>query len=93
MDRIWQWARDRYGARYSWLIYAVTYPLVLVVYVVFSSVVVTFEGSDRYLAGAEVTGVYALLLVYAMVLPGIGDLRVSEQWAAGLEVDQKRVGI
>jgi uncharacterized membrane protein len=30
MDRIWQWAWDRYGPRYSWAIYAVTVVAVLV---------------------------------------------------------------
>ena len=26
MDRIWQWAWDRYGARYSWAICAISFP-------------------------------------------------------------------
>jgi hypothetical protein len=32
MDRIWQWAWDRYGARYSWAALAVAFPLSLPVY-------------------------------------------------------------
>ncbi|HEY6857306.1 MAG TPA: hypothetical protein VI194_13980 [Mycobacterium sp.] len=29
MDRIWQWAWDRYGARYSWAVYALSIPFSL----------------------------------------------------------------
>jgi hypothetical protein len=32
MDRIWQWAWDRHGARYSWAIYAVLVPVFLQIY-------------------------------------------------------------
>jgi len=59
MDRIWQWAWDRYGPRYSWAIYAVTVVAVLV-------------------------------LAYVMILPGLGESRLYERWAAGQEVDRAR---
>lgn len=29
MERIWQWAWDRYGRWYSWAVLAVMFPLVL----------------------------------------------------------------
>src|SRR6478609_2068184 len=82
MDRIWQWASDRYGARYSWAL--VAFP----VYVVLLLVIVAFEGSDRYLEAAAVTVVALPVLAFAMVLPGQGLARRFEQWAAGDEVDQ-----
>ena len=45
MDRIWQWAWDRYGARYSWAIYAATFFFLLQIYLVPSFVIVAFEES------------------------------------------------
>ena len=90
MDRIWQWAWDRYGARYSWAICAVTFPVVLPFYVLLSFVVVAFEGSDRYVEAAAVTVVAALVLACVDVLPGLGSARLVEQWAAGHDVDRAR---
>lgn len=29
MDRIWQWAWDRHGARYAWAAYVLTIPVML----------------------------------------------------------------
>ena len=72
MDRIWQWAWDRYGARYSWAICAITFPVVLPVYLVLSFLVVAFEESDRYVEAAAVTVVAVLVMAYVMVLPGLG---------------------
>jgi hypothetical protein len=40
---------DRYGARYSWVIYVVTYPLVRLVCLDFLFVVVAFEGRSSAL--------------------------------------------
>ena len=90
MDRIWQWAWDRYGARYSWAICAITFPLALPVYLASSLVIVAFEESDRYVEAAAVTVVAVLVLVYVMVLPGLGRIRLVERWAAGHEVDRAR---
>ena len=88
MDRIWQWAWDRYGARYSWAFCAITFPLLLQIYIVLSFVVVAYEKSDRYVEVAAVTVVGVLVLVYAMVLPGLGGMRRLERWVAGHEVDR-----
>ena len=88
MDRIWQWAWDRYGARYSWAICAITFAVSLPIYLMLSFVVVAFEKSDHYVEAAAVTVVAVLVLVYVVVLPGLGRLRLVEQWAAGREVDR-----
>ena len=90
MDRIWQWAWDRYGARYTWAICAVTFALTLPVYLVLSFVIVAFERSDRYVEAAVVTVVALPLLVYVLLLPGLGRFRLAERWAAGHEVDRAR---
>jgi adenylate cyclase len=90
MDRIWQWAWDRYGARYSWAICAIGFPLVLQVYLLYSIVVVAFEKSDHYVEAAAVTVVAALVQQYVVVLPGLGRIRFVERWAAGREVDRGR---
>ena len=88
MDRIWQWAWDRYGARYSWAIWAVGFAVLLPIYLFSSFVVVAFEESDRYVEAAAVTVVAVLVLVYVVVLPGVGAIRLVERWAAGHEVDR-----
>ena len=51
---------------------------------------VAFEESDRYVEAAAVTVVAVLVLVYVMVLPGLGPSRLVERWAAGREVDRAR---
>jgi class 3 adenylate cyclase len=87
MDRIWQWAWDRYGARYSWAIYAVAFPAYLPIYLVPSLVVVASEKSDLYAEAATAAIIAVLVQAYAMVRPGLGSIRVVEQWAACRAVD------
>jgi hypothetical protein len=55
MDRIWQWAWDRYGTRYRLVLFAVNFPLSLTVYLPLTLSIVTFERSDHYLEAAIVT--------------------------------------
>ncbi len=63
MDRIWQWAWDRYGARYSWAMYAIMFFVVLPIYLVARRLsIVAFEKSDRYVEAAAVTVVAVLVL-------------------------------
>jgi adenylate cyclase len=88
MDRIWQWAWDRYGARYSWAIYAVCVSELLPVYLTMSLGVVAFERSDRYAAAAAATVGTVLVLVYMMILPSLGKIRPLERWAARREGDR-----
>jgi adenylate cyclase len=90
MDRIWQWAWDRYGARYSWAIGAIGFPVLLPIYLLASFFVVAFEESSHYIEAAAVTVVALLVLQYAIVLPGLGPTRLVERWAAGHEVDRAR---
>ncbi len=90
MDRIWQWAWDRYGPRYSWAISAVTSLVMLSIYLVPSIVVVARERSGHYVEAAAVTVVAVLVLVYVMLLPGLGRIRLAERWAAGHTVDRAK---
>jgi adenylate cyclase len=88
MEHIWQWAWDRHAARYSWAAYVITYPVLTSIYLVPSIAVVAFEKSDQYVEAAAVTVITVLVLVYVMLLPGLGRIRLVDQWAAGREVDR-----
>jgi adenylate cyclase len=90
MDHIWQRAWDRYGARYSWVIYAIIFQFLLLTYLVPSFFVVAVEGSGHYFEAAAVTVVGVLVLVYVMILPGVGRIRLAERCAAGHEVDRAK---
>ena len=90
MDRIWQWASDRHGPRYSWAIYAVTFFIMLSVLLVWSLGIVAMEESRHYLEAGAVTVVAAVVLAYVNVLPGVGRSRLVERWAAGREVDRAK---
>jgi adenylate cyclase len=87
MDRIWQWAWDRYGSRYSWAICVVMFALFLPAFLMLSFIVVVFEKSDRYVEAAAVTVIALPVLVYVFFLPGLGRLHLVEQWAARHDVD------
>jgi adenylate cyclase len=88
MDRIWQWAWDRYGARYSWVIWIVLFAVLLPGDAVWSSLVVGFEKSSHYVEASIVTVIAVLFLSFVVVLPGSRRLRGAEAWAAGREVDR-----
>jgi class 3 adenylate cyclase len=90
MDRIWQWAWDRYAARYSWAIFVVVILMALPLYLVWSFAVVAVEESGHYVQAAAVTLIAVPVLVYLAILPGVGRLRLAERWAAGHEVDRTR---
>jgi hypothetical protein len=51
-------------------------------------IIVAFEKSSRYSESAGVSVVAVLVLVYALILPGLGAWRLVDRWAAGQEVDQ-----
>jgi adenylate cyclase len=88
MDRIWQWAWDRYGARYSWVSCAVSFPMSLAVYLIPSFVVVASEKSDHFVEAAAVTVIAVLVMLYVVTLPGLGEIRLVERWAAGQAIDR-----
>jgi adenylate cyclase len=77
MDRISQWAWDRYGARYSWAICAVTFPIALPIYFLLSFVIVGFEGSSRYAEAAAIAVATPMVLVYGMTLPSLARRALS----------------
>jgi class 3 adenylate cyclase len=91
MDRIYQWAWDRHGARYSWATYAIAFPILLQPYLVTAFVVVAIEGSGRYVEAAVAAVVGALVVMYVWVLPGIGQLHLTERWAAKRDHEIDRV--
>jgi adenylate cyclase len=88
MDRIWQWAWDRHGARYSWALWIVTFATGLPVYLVWSWSVVAFEKSSHYVEASVTAGVAVLVLAFMLILPGNRLLRHAERWAAGGAVDR-----
>jgi class 3 adenylate cyclase len=91
MDRFWQWAWDRHGAKYSWVCFAFTFAALLPLYLLWSFVVLAYEHSDRQIEVAAFTVVAGLLLAYLVVLPGLDGMRLVERWAAGDEVDSAKV--
>jgi adenylate cyclase len=90
MDRIWQWAWDRYGARYSWAACAVTTLVILPVYLFWTFLIVAVEGASRYVEAAAVSVGAVPVLVYVILLPGLGSGRLIDRWAAGQAADPAR---
>jgi adenylate cyclase len=90
MDRIWQWAWDRYGPRYSWALYAMSLPITLPIYLLWSYLIVAIEGSSHYVEAAAAAVIAVPVLMYITGLPGLGRSRPIEQWAGGHEVDRAR---
>jgi class 3 adenylate cyclase len=88
MDRIWQWAWDRYGARYSWVIWLVAFASLLPTFLLWSFIVVAYEKSSHYVEAAIVTGAAVVVLAFVVVLPGSRRFRLAQQWAGGREVDR-----
>ncbi|OBJ35311.1 cyclase [Mycobacterium colombiense] len=89
MDRIWQWAWDRYGARYTLAGGVISFFISLPIYLTFVSFpIVAFEKSGRYVAATAVTVVAMLALAGLMVLPDRRWARPAERWAAGHDVDR-----
>jgi adenylate cyclase len=62
--------------------------MMLPIYLFLSSVIVAVEGSSRYVEAAAVTVVALPALAYLVMLPGLGQGRLVDRWAAGREVDQ-----
>jgi class 3 adenylate cyclase len=87
-DRLWQWAWDRHGTRYSWAVVALTYVLVLPVWALSAFIVVAYEESDRFLLTAAIVAVAEFAALYLGALPGSKLWRPMERWAAGDHVDR-----
>ncbi|GAT12501.1 family 3 adenylate cyclase [Mycolicibacterium novocastrense] len=70
------------------MIWGLTFAAMLVVYILWSQLLVAFENSDRYLAAAVVTGIAVLVNASVSILPASRMFRRAHQWAAGREVDR-----
>jgi adenylate cyclase len=90
MDRFMQWAWDRHGTKYSWLVAATAFVVVLPIYLFLSFAIVAVEHSTRYREATGAVAVSALLFAYALALPGSGAWQLAEQWAAGVELNRAR---
>ncbi len=88
MDRIWQWAWDRFGARHRWASLAVVFPAGLPLYVFWSSLVVALEGSRHYVEAAVIATIVLLLLNVYAAFADRKRYRPVEQWARGEHVDR-----
>jgi len=67
---------------------AILLALMLPIYLFTSVIIVAFEESGHYAEAAVATVVAVPVLVYASILPGLGRVRLAEQWAAGRIVDR-----
>lgn len=90
MDRFWQWAWDRYGSRYVWVITLVAFVSGLPVFLLWSWIVLAAENSSRYGAALIVAVVVGLAMAFFTNLPGRQHFRGAKQWAAGIEVDRAK---
>jgi class 3 adenylate cyclase len=62
----------------------------LLVYLIWSFLIVALEDSDHYVEAATVTIATVPVVLYVIVFPGLGSSRIVERWAAGHEVDRAR---
>ena len=90
MDPFLQWAWDRYGTRYSWVMCAFAFVVAYPIYFTLSLAIVAVEHSSRYWAAAGAAGVAVLVIAYTFVRPSHRVWRYAEQWAAGGEPDRAR---
>lgn len=90
MDRIWQWAWDRHGSRYSWALCAITGVVAFPIYLLLSIPIVAAERADRYPEAVAATVLAAVVLAYAFLPAGSRRLRAAERWAAGHDVDRAK---
>jgi adenylate cyclase len=88
MDHICQWAWDRHGRRYSWVLCAVVATVGLPIFIVWSLLIVAVEQSSGFVDAAAVTVVAVPVLVCVAIRPGSGAGRLIEQWAVGQAVDR-----
>jgi adenylate cyclase len=88
MDRIWQWAWDRYGARYWWAVSVGAFAVLMPTYLVYSFAIVAFEKSNRYVEVAVFIGVTVGVVALMLVLPGGRRIRRLQLSATGHGVDR-----
>src|ERR1700712_1139928 len=89
MDRIWQWAWDRYATRYTLALWVGAFLITLPIYLLLVAFpIVAMENSDRYVETAVITVAAVVVLECITVVPNHRLIRAVGQWAAGLEVDR-----
>lgn len=88
MERIWQWAWDRFGAKYSWLLCVSGCLFAIPNYLVVILAIVAVERSGHYIEATLVTVVSVAVLAVAIGLSARRLIRPAEQFAAGHKVDR-----
>jgi HAMP domain-containing protein len=88
MERIWQWAWNRYGRNYSWVVMVFLLVAMLPTYLLWSLMIVSLDRSHRFPeAAAMAVGVVAVM-AYLVVSPGHEISQRIEQYAAGRDVNR-----
>ena len=92
MDRFWQWAWDRYGPRYVWVMWIAAFASSLPGFLIWSWIVLAMEKSSRYREAsvAAVVVVLGMSLLSNPRLFGRYYFRRAQRWAAGQAVDRTK---
>ncbi len=89
MDRVWQWAWNRHGARYSWVALVLGFGVTLPMWEASALLIVMYEGSDRFLLTGLIAAATSLAAVFVAVRPMWSpEWRLVERWAAGDSIDR-----
>lgn len=88
MDRIWQWAWDRYATRYTRATLVVVFFMSVPIYLLLTLSIVASEKSGRYLEVAALTVAAVLVLEFLMFFPGRREMGRVQKWAAGEDADR-----
>ena len=83
MERFCEWAWDRHGPQYSWMMCALVVMVAYPIYLVLAMAIMAFENCDRYAEAAAVAAVGVTVIAYLTVLPGLGEWRLIERRANG----------
>jgi adenylate cyclase len=87
MDRIWQWAWDRYASHYTWAVFLISFVVSLPVHLFWAFLVLANEGSSAYVRAGAISVGLLVALVFVVAPPGASGIRIVERWAAGSDVD------
>lgn len=89
MERVWQWAWGRFGAKYSWAVYAVTCVVVLPIWVTVAAVLDALAGASGHAPSIGVAVLFGMLALAILEQPGSAVWRPIEGWAAGERDDAR----
>ena len=87
MERLWQWAWDRHGPRFSWAAFIITALLFAFIYGFAASLFVGYERSSAYPVGISIGIVGGILVGFAHIRPGSANWLAIERFAAGGSTD------